>query len=172
MTAPATPGIHKVEIGQEDGPLGKWALSGTVVVTDPASGQGDDSFPVPARLEAWDVPQAVRPGDPLTVGLTWRALGKIDAYYSIYVKLLDAEGTAIAGWDGQPRNGQAPTLLWVPGEAIEDEVTLTVPADAAAGDYIVEAGMYRAGDLARCLTLDGEGVPVERVVLGAVRVGP
>ena len=35
-------------------------------------------------------------------GMTEKALGKIDAYYSTYVKLLDAEGNAIAGWDGQP----------------------------------------------------------------------
>ena len=161
-----------MEIGGGGGPLGNWALAGTVVVGDPAGEPGDGSFPVPVRLEAWDVPQMVRPGDPLPVGLTWRALGKIDAYYSIYVKLLDAEGNAIAGGDGQPRDGQSPTLLWVPGEAIEDEVTFTVPADTAAGDYVVEVGMYRAADLARCLTLDGEGVPVERVVVGVVRIGP
>jgi len=103
---------------------------------------------------------------------TSEALGKIDAYYSIYVKLLDGEGNAVAGWDGQPRNGEAPTLVWVPGETIEDLVTLTVPGDAPAGEYAVEVGMYRAVDLARCLTLDQDGVPVKHVILGTVRVEP
>jgi hypothetical protein len=168
LTAPTAPGTYEVAISEQAGPLGTWALRGRVEVGE----EGDDGFPVPARLEAWNLPPTVRAGDPLAVGLTWRALGKIDAYYSIYVKLFDGEGNAIAGWDGQPRNGGAPTLVWVPGETIDDVVTLAVPADAPAGDYAVEVGMYRAGDLAPCLTLDQDGVPVERVVLGTVRVEP
>lgn len=175
-TAPATPATYQVAIGEQDGPLGEWLVEGTVTVVDSsqdlAPSPGGDAFPVPARLEDWHIPATVRPGDSLPVSLTWRALGKIDAYYSIYVKLLDAEGNAIAGWDGQPRDGQAPTLLWVPGETIEDVVTLTIPAGAQAGEYAVESGMYRAADLARCLTLDEGGMPLERIVLGLVRVEP
>jgi hypothetical protein len=131
---------------------------------------GDSAFPVPIRLEAWEVAEAARPGDSLPVILTWRALGKIDAYYSLYVKLVDGEGNAVAGWDGQPRSGEAPTLLWVPGEVIEDSVTLAVPGDLPAGQYVVEVGMYRAVDLARCLTLDRDGAPLSRVLLGAVSI--
>ena len=149
-----------------NGPLGAWSAQGAVAVGE----QGDDAFPVPARLEAWDFPATVRPGDPLAVHLTWRALGKIDAYYSVYVKLLDGEGRAVAGWDGQPQAGDAPTLLWVPGETVEDQITLAVPADAPPGAYTLEVGMYRASDLARCLTLDADGAPLERVTLGAVRL--
>ena len=51
-------------------------------------------------------------------------------------------------------------------------VDLFVPAGTAPGEYLIEVGMYRAGDLARCLTLDQDGLPVERVVLGTVRVEP
>ncbi|MEJ2733740.1 MAG: hypothetical protein P8189_09275 [Anaerolineae bacterium] len=172
LTAPSVPGTYQLSLGEAQGPLGQWSAEGTVQVGDEAGGQGAQAFPVPVRLEAWDVPAAVRAGDPLPVTLTWRALGKIDAYYSVYVKLLDDGGNAIAGWDGQPGNGQRPTLLWVPGEAVDDLVTLIVPGGAAPGAYAVEAGMYRAEDLARCLTLDGEGRPVERIVLGTVQVEP
>jgi hypothetical protein len=172
LAAPAVPGTYQLSIGEADGPLGEWGAEGTVEVGDEASRQGAQAFPVPARLEDWDMPAAVRAGDPLPVALTWRALGKIDAYYSVYVKLLDIEGKTIAGWDGQPGNGQLPTLLWVPGEAVDDVVTLVVPGEAAPGAYAVEAGMYRAEDLARCLTLDHEGLLVERVVLGTVQVEP
>jgi hypothetical protein len=168
LTAPTMSGTYEVAIRERGGPLGAWALRGTVEVGK----VGDDDFPVPARLVGWDLPPAVRAGQPLPVGLTWQALGKIDAYYSIYVKLMDGEGNAVAGWDGQPRNGEAPTLVWVPGETIEDLVTLTVPGDAPAGEYAVEVGMYRAVDLARCLTLDQDGVPVKHVILGTVRVEP
>jgi hypothetical protein len=168
LTAPTTPGTYRVVIREQGGALGTWALGGSVEVGE----EGDNAFPVPARLEAWALLPTVRAGEPLTVGLTWRALGKIDAYYSTYVKLLDGQGNAIAGWDGQPRGGEAPTLGWVPGETIDDVITFMVPPDAAPGDYLVEVGMYRAGDLARCLTLDRNGVPLERVVLGIVRVEP
>ena len=167
LAAPPTPGTCRLTIGEQGGPLGDWALDGMVEV----GSKGDEAFPVPARLESWQMPSAVHPGDPLPIHLTWRALGKIDAYYSVYVKLLDAGSNALAGWDGQPGNGAAPTLLWVPGEKIEDTVTLTIPADTPPGDYTVEVGMYRARDLVRCLTLDADGAPLERVELGRVRVG-
>jgi hypothetical protein len=168
LEAPAVAGTYQLSLAEEGGPLGAWSAAGTVEV----GAQGDDAFPVPARLEDWDLPATARPGEPLTVDLTWRALGKIDAYYSVYVKLLDAGGNAVASWDGQPRDGAAPTLLWVPGETVEDRVILGIPANAAPGDYLLEVGMYRAADLARCLTLDGDGVPVDRVVLGILQVRP
>jgi hypothetical protein len=168
LTAPAAPGTYRLTIEERDSPLGTWAVEGTVEVGD----RGDASFPVPAQLAAWHVPPAAQPGHTLSVSLAWRALGKIDAYYSVYVKLLDAENQAIAGWDGQPRNGGAPTLFWVPGETIEDVVDLMVPEDAPPGDYTLEVGMYRAEDLARCLTLDAQGTPRDRVVLGQVRIQP
>jgi len=168
LEAPSRPGGYAFRVGEEEGPLGSWSLQGAVTVGDRAA----PDFPVPVRLEAWEHPETARPGGPLPVRLTWRALGKIDAYYSVYVKLLDGGGNAVAGWDGQPRNGDAPTLLWVPGETVEDLITLTIPADAPPGDYGVEVGMYRASDLARCLTLDADGHPVDRVALGTVHIAP
>ncbi len=168
LTAPSAPGTCHLTVEGQGSPLGDWRLEGAVEVGD----QGDDAFPVPVRLEAWQVPATAHPGGPLPVHLTWRALGKIDAYYSLYVKLLDARGSLVAGWDGQPRNGQAPTLLWAPGEAIDDLVTLAVPADVPPGDYTVQVGMYRAADLARCLTLDADGALLERVEVGRVRIEP
>ena len=168
LAAPPTPGVYRLTFEEQGGPLGDWMLAGTVTVGD-AEG---DAFPVPAQLLLWAFPEEARPGQPLSLDLTWRALGKIDAYYSLYVKLLDAEGDAIAGWDGQPRDGQAPTLLWAPGETINDTVTLLVPAGTSPGDYIVEVGMYRAEDLARVLTLNGQGMPVDRIVLGTVHIEP
>jgi hypothetical protein len=168
LMAPATPGTWRLVIEGQDGVLGEWRVDGLVEVGD----QAGAGFPVPAQLATWAILPMVRPGDSLPVALTWRALGKIDAYYSVYVKLLDAKGNAVAGWDGQPRDGDAPTLLWVPGETIDDVVSLAIPTDIPPGNYTVEVGMYRVKDLARCLTLNGDGVPVESVPLGTVHVQP
>jgi hypothetical protein len=166
--APGDPGSYELFLAASDGLLGTWSSKGTVLLGDEA----DAAFPVPISLVDWRVPPAGDPGAPLRVDLVWRALGKIDAYYSVYVKLLDAEGHALDSWDGQPRDGQAPTLLWVPGETVDDVVTLAVPGGLASGDYAVVAGMYRAEDLARCLTLDAGGRPTAEVLLGTVRIGP
>ncbi len=166
LVAPAKPGVYHLSIQAEGGPLGEWSRGGTVEVGD----QADGSFPVPARLAAWSVPPSAGPGQSLDVNLTWHVLGKIGAHYSIYVKLLHPDGHQVAGWDGQPGDGKTPTALWLPGEVIDDIVTLVVPADTLPGDYTVEVGMYRAEDLARALTLDGDDVLVDRVVLGTVHV--
>ncbi len=166
MTVPAATGSYEVTIGERDGPLGTWSAGGQVMV----GAEADRAFPVPIRLEAWEVPESARRGHSLPIALKWRALGKIDAYYSVYVKLLDGGGDVVAGWDGQPRDGEAPTLIWVPGEVVEDMVMLAVPQDVPAGEYTVEVGMYRAADLVRCLTIGRDGAPVGRVVLGMVRI--
>lgn len=166
LEAPGSKGTYHLTLSEERGPLGTWSLEGWVEVGD----EGDTAFPVPARLGGWALPAVAKRGDSLDVHLTWNALGKLDAYYSVFVKLLDGEGNAIASWDGEPRNGELPTLLWVPGESIEDVVTLKVPADAPPGEYAAVAGMYRAEDLARCLLLDGEGSLVGSVALGTVQV--
>jgi hypothetical protein len=168
LTAPVEPGSYRLVIGEPLGSLGSWEAGGTIQVGD----RSDEDFPVPAQLAGWSVPKVAHAGQLVQVDLTWRSLGKIDAYYSVYVKVVDAGGSAIAGWDGQPRDGVAPTLLWVPGETIGDTVTLSIPISAFPGAYTVEVGMYRAEDLARCLTLSAEGVPLERVVLGTVQVMP
>jgi hypothetical protein len=170
LTAPAVPGSYQVTITEQSGPLGEWRSTGEVEVGDQREA-GYGRFPVPVQLTGWLIPSEANPGRSLDVKLVWRALGKIDAYYSIYVKLLDEEGEAIAAWDGQPGNGQAPTLQGVPGDTIEDSVALAIPAGAFPGDYVVEVGMYRAADMARCMPLDEDGTPVDRIVLGIVRVG-
>ncbi len=168
LQAPEAQGTYHLTAGETDGLLGTWSAAGSVEV----GAEGETDFPVPAQLVAAAVAPRARPGEPLAVDLTWRALAKIDAYYSVYVKLVDAQGQALAGWDGQPGNGQAPTLLWLPGELVPDRVTLNLPPDLPPGDYAVVVGMYRAEDLARALTLDAAGRPVAEVQVGTVRLEP
>jgi hypothetical protein len=164
VMAPIEFGAYQVTAGESHGPFGAWSAAAMVTVGN----QQDLDFPVPIRLEAWDFPSSIRPGDSLVVDLSWRALGKVDAYYSVFVKLLDANNRLVVGWDGQPGNGQRPTLLWWPGESIEDQVSLVIPEDAPPGNYRLEVGMYRAEDLARCLTLDASGQPVPQVAIGNI----
>ncbi len=167
LAAPDELGGYRLAIGEQNGILGDWTAEGTVEVSD----QADNAFPVPVRLAGWTVPATARPGETLTVNLTWQALGKIDAYYSVYIKLLDVQGNPVAGWDGQPQSGRAPTLTWVPGEAVTDTISLSIPVDAPPGEYTVQVGMYRAEDLARALLIGDDGALLDRVVL-PVRIEP
>ena len=78
-------------------PANSFHLVCEISVSVDAQGEADDGrFPVPVQLTGWLMPSEANPGRSLDVTLFWRALGKIDAYYSIYVKLLDKEGEAIA----------------------------------------------------------------------------
>jgi len=167
LASPAEQGSYRLAIREQNSIWGGWAAEAAVEVGD----QADTAFPVPVRLATLTVPATARPGDSLSVNLTWQALGKIDAYYSVYVKLLDVQGNVAAGWDGQPQNGQAPTLTWTPGEMVTDTIGLPIPARTPPGEYTVEVGMYRAEDLARCLLLGADGELLDRVVL-QVRIEP
>ncbi len=113
-----------------------------------------------------------RPGDSMQVHLQWKALGKVDEYDSVFLRLLDANGQALVQADGQPAGGTRPTLLWVPGEEIADDWTLLIPSNAAPGRYTLEAGIYHPDNLAPRLTLSDRDQPVERLLLQQVRVAP
>jgi hypothetical protein len=73
----------------------------------------------------------------------------MDRGYKVFVHVLDTNGARVlAQRDAEPLDGRAPTPGWVPGEVLEDEYEISLPADAAAGDYPIEVGVYdeRSGD--------------------------
>jgi hypothetical protein len=126
---------------------------------------------LPVRLTAGAADKTrYAPGETMRVALRWRALGKVDAYYSVFVRLLDKNGEALVQRDGQPSSGSRPTLFWQPGEEIDDDWTLPLPASAPPGRYVLEAGIYRPDDLSARLTLNEIGEPIERLLLGDVRI--
>ena len=118
-------------------------------------------------------PLPVGPGDTLDVTLYWQALSEMDVAYSAFVHLLDSDGRVVTGHDGQPVGGERPTTGWVPGEFVTDLHELALPADLAAGEYLIEAGWYDAGvpSMPRLPVLGDEGqAQGDRVVLGPVEV--
>jgi hypothetical protein len=159
-TAPSD--AESVSIRMDDPLLGAFQASQDIHATKSPASQ---PFPAPVRLQSLTVPSlTVQPGQSINVSLTWHTLGKIDAYYSAFAALLDWNGRSVTRQDGEPQNGQRPTLLWQPGEDIPDQYTLTLPAGASPGAYRVEVGLYRANDLAPALTLDEEGQAAPRLL--------
>jgi len=166
LQAPAC-SVQSLELHLADPHLGQLAVAATPRQTaKPGAG-----FPIPARLvQATLEKTEYHPGDAVRLSLRWRALGKIDAYYSAFAALVDKDGRAVVRWDGEPQQGRRPTLLWAPGEEVPDEYVLTLPPEAPPGRYTVEVGLYRAGDLAPAMTLDDQGLPLPKMVVGTIKV--
>jgi len=162
LTTPAEAGAYRLvmeSVGEGDVPA--FQAEGQVTVGEQA---GDGAMPVPVQLlPLADAPTLAARGDTLRVDLRWQILGKINEYDSAFVRLVDDEGRAIAQADHGAGGPEHPTLLWVPGETVADAYTLNIPADAAPGLYLLEAGLYRPDDLAPRLLL-GEGREFARVV--------
>lgn len=166
LQAPACP-VQSLELRLADPYLGRLAVTANPKqAAKPWSG-----FPVPARLvQATLGRRYYHPGDTVHLSLRWRALGKIDAYYSAFAAVVDKDGHTVARQDGEPQQGRRPTLLWAPGEEIPDEYALTLPPDLSPGRYTVEVGLYRAGDLAPAMTLNEQGLPVPKIIVDTIKV--
>lgn len=110
----------------------------------------------------------LRPGEPLTVTLYWRARGPIHGDYTTFVHLLDVGGQMHGGHDGRP---VSPTQAWSPGQVVEDIHELVVSPQAPPGIYQLELGLYTWPDLDRLSLLASPGAEgADRFLLGPIQV--
>lgn len=102
--------------------------------------------------------------------LVWRAEGPSDVPLTVFTHLVSPEGHVVAGHDGPPAEGRAPTDAWTSGEVVVDLHHMPVPASLPPGAYTLEAGLYDVATGERVPVLDAEGQAVgDRIVLGTVR---
>ncbi len=115
------------------------------------------------RLTGFDLPSSrARPGDTLTVQLTWQALESVGRRYTAFVHLLGPQNPATGSplWaqdDHEPGHATYTTDRWFPGEIIMDAFSLQIPTDAPAGDYTLVTGFYEQGTLERLPRSDTTG---------------
>jgi len=116
----------------------------------------------------------LKSGDTFEATLFWKALSRMETSYTVFVHLLDAENHIQAQEDRIPAAGNRPTTGWVPAEVIRDTYTLTVNPAAAPGTYVLEVGVYDAGDpVFPRLSVVEDGVPKDnRGMLTEIRVRP
>lgn len=122
---------------------------------------GDKAALVGCGLSVRDL----EPGGVLDLSLRWQALTHILESYSVFVHLVDREGSMWAQDDGAPLSGLHPTTYWVAGEIIPDPRRLMLPEDVPPGRYLVQTGMYLPETMER-LPVYGE----QRELLGDVAV--
>jgi mannosyltransferase len=102
-------------------------------------------------------PPSVEPGTTILLTLYWEATNYVQTPYSVYIHLVDASGRVVAQRDSAPRGGDFPTQEWMPGDIIVDPYSITVPADAYAGEYTLTSGMYDPATGERLAVTDGQG---------------
>ncbi len=123
------------------------------------------TFEVPIRLEGYEVAgTTIKRGEPLILLLYWRSFAPIDARYTVFVHLVDAQGHSVAGYDGEPRKGQYPTSAWEPNLLTADAIVMAVGADVPPGDnYRLEVGLYNSTSQQRLAIVNLDGQPVADV---------
>jgi hypothetical protein len=122
-----------------------------------------------ARLET----PAAAPGGSVSLDLEWQALRAVGQDYTVFVHLVGPDGLVHGQIDRWPVSGTRATSGWAPGEHITDPYIIPVPADAPAGAYQVEIGLYLLSTSERLPVLNADGVPVaDRLLLSGLVVQP
>jgi hypothetical protein len=110
------------------------------------------------------------PEDELAVTLLWQAARPMADDYTVFVHLLDADGTIVAQRDVQPFQGTYPTSVWTQGELLADTYLLPLPDTLPSGEYEVVVGLYVARSGQRLPAYDelGQRFPNDRIRLAQV----
>jgi hypothetical protein len=78
----------------------------------------------------------------LRVDLVWRATGEPTRDYTVFVHVLQPDGTLLTQHDGPPAGGTWPTSWWVPGQVVEDRHTLPLLGGQLPDGSLLEIGLY------------------------------
>ncbi len=130
-------------------------------------------FATSIRLEGVElVNPAVTEGEPLLLLLYWRALNRVNGDYTVFVHLVDQNGTEVAGYEKYPRGGKSPTSTWMPGQRIVDAIILPTPNTLAANNYYrLEVGMFdTANRLRLAISRTNDPAVVDRISLGPLSI--
>ncbi len=110
-------------------------------------------------LRGWRLDTTARPGQPLSVTLTWNSLEPIPRNWMVFVHLVDAAGAIVAKSDSVPRAGTLPFPLWTPGDWMRDTHVLPLPVELPPGRYRLRVGLFSPehnGQRQRVWSADGQ----------------
>ncbi|MEZ4866544.1 MAG: hypothetical protein R3C14_34815 [Caldilineaceae bacterium] len=101
------------------------------------------------------------PGDTLALTTYFRAAAPSAQSLTLFVQVRDGANQMLMQADAEPQQGENPTWSWLSGEVVRNTTTLTIPADAAAGDYMLYMGFYDATDnFTRLPVFDRQSAPL------------
>lgn len=129
-----------------------WRGESTASTRDPLA-IFDNGF----ALDAWEAPETVRAGEPLTITFAWRSEADGREDHAQFLHLGHAESGEWWVYDQEPLGARLPTRLWYSGLADSQTWRVPLPADLAPGRYTVFSGLYRARDKERVAASDAVG---------------
>ena len=97
----------------------------------------------------------LRAGDFALVTLFWHAPQSLAARYTVSLRLTDAQNRKIVQRDSEPASGLRPTVGWVSGEIIQDDVGFFIPLDAPPGAYRLQVVVYNSATVEDLATPSG-----------------
>jgi asparagine N-glycosylation enzyme membrane subunit Stt3 len=95
-------------------------------------------------LVAYEREGPLRHGATVRLTLEWQGLRPMETDYTVFVHIVDEEGTMRAQRDGMPVAGERPTSSWELAEIVSDEHEMMIPLDGPREGYVVEVGLYDA----------------------------
>ena len=143
-------------------PLSQGCVLGHVTVSGVPLPEGAVNFGDKIALLEADVPETtLRPGGRLRVNLRWQALGPIEADYTVFVQVVDAQDRIVGQVDSWPVQGTHPTSGWEPGEVVGDPYQVQLAEALPSGRYRLLIGLYRLDTLQRLPVLDESGAAAD-----------
>lgn len=150
-----------------------WALTGRAATApEQFTTGGSPETEIDARLgdtirlagAAFNPPlDVLQAGDTVNLRLYWQVTQPVNASYTIFLHLKNANGDLIAQQDTLPHDGQYPTWAWQPGETVMTTHTLTIPADEKP-PYTLSVGMYAWPSLERLPVTQNGSAQADNVV--------
>jgi hypothetical protein len=95
---------------------------------------------------------ALHANDTLNIQLTWQAIQPLTQDWKLFIHLVNAQEQVIAQFDGYAENKQGepyPTSHWISGELINNEYSLTLPAEMPSPPYRLFIGFYDENNFVR-----------------------
>ncbi|MFC1960426.1 hypothetical protein ACFLYO_06920 [Chloroflexota bacterium] len=166
--------IENVTPTTQYGAFHYWAYQGDLDPLPPAPGTiSAAAFGDIARLRGFDLPGLIfAPGEDLPLTLHWQTLDPPPAEYRFVVEIIDPQGDApdngLVQIEGVPRGGTRPFWTWQNGEAVSDDLTLALPADAIPGEYMLLLSLVDGTTGARLPIIGGADWGDSRLVLGTI----
>ncbi len=137
----------------------------------PVSRPLEANFAGQIKLLGYDIgTNRAEPGGGLPINLVWQGLTWPAGDYTIFTKLIKTDDLTVhGGRDRLPQEGYR-TMYWAPDEFVTDPFGVPVDADAPAGIYYLNVGLYReVNGVPVSLPLVIEGQPVDDT---SVNIGP
>ena len=76
------------------------------------------------------------------INLNWQPQHAADKNYTIFVHVLNADGSPAFQSDGPPAQGEFPTTRWVQSASFADLHPITLPPNFKSGNYRLQVGFY------------------------------